>query len=159
SEDDAEQKVSGGAVEVTSPDLDLSATRTIGLRYRNVKIPKSAMITSAILQFTATSAGIDPLTLSIKAQANPNPPAFTTTVNDISSRMLGMAAVSWSPPNWNANDAGMDQMIDIKDVLQEVVNQTMWAEGNAFVLVIARTNGMGMRHAAAQDGGAASKAP
>jgi len=156
SEDDAEQKLSDNTVDLTSPDLDFSSARLIGVRFRIVKIPKGAHIVNATVQFSATTAGTGSLTLSIRTQAANNAPAFSGVVNNLSSRTLTVTDVPWSPPNWNAGDNGPDQRTpNLDKIIQAIVSDPMWVEGNPLVLIIRTTSGTGARHAFSMDGSSA----
>ncbi len=151
-EDDAEQKLSDGSVDLTSPDLDMSASRIIGLRFRSINIPKDAVITGAGLQFGSTSAGTGPLMLTVKAQAADNAPVFTNAANNLSMRSTLAPSVNFNPPDWNADESGMNQLVDVKTLVQEIVKQMGWAEGNSLVLLVAPVSGSGARHAASKEG-------
>jgi hypothetical protein len=56
--------------------------------------------------------------------------------------------VNWSPPPWNAvGAAGPDQETpDLSAVMQEIIDQPAWSEGNAVVFVV---TGSGRRTAEA----------
>jgi hypothetical protein len=59
STDDAEQSASSGRSYTNSRTLefvvDAGTTQLVGMRFRNVAIPNGASITSAVIQFTASS--------------------------------------------------------------------------------------------------------
>jgi len=159
-EDDAEQHLNDNSVEIDSPDLDMVSGRVVGVRFDHVDIPKGSDIMNARIQFTATGvAGTGAVTFSINGEAADNAAAFAATNNNVTSRLATMNAVSWSPGDWNAGDAGADQLTaDFHPVVKEIVDRTGWANGNALVLRIATTSGAGVRHAVAEDGDA-DKAP
>jgi hypothetical protein len=84
--------------------------------------------------------------VTIKGQAADNPGTFTTA-----------ASVAWAPAAWSTIDlAGTAQRTpELKGIVQEIVNRTVWAANNAMVFVI---TGSGKRTARAYESGAA-KAP
>jgi hypothetical protein len=161
STDDAEQRQSTGAVNVTSGDLNLgqdgTAPQTAAMRFTGVAIPVGATVTSAWVQFQADEAGTAAAQLGFAAQAAGDAAAFTTTAGSISARPFTSARVSWSPPGWPTVGARTaDQRTpNLASLLNEVVGLSGWAEGNAIVLLV---TGTGERTAESFDGGAA-KAP
>ena len=158
-EDDAEQHLNDNSVEIDSPDLDMVSGRVVGLRFDHVDIPKGSDIMNARIQFTTSAASTGPVTFSINGEANDNAAPFTTAASNITSRPATTNAVSWSPGNWNAGDAGADQLTtDFHAVVKEIVDRAGWASGNALVLRVLTTSVVGVRHAVAQDG-SAGKAP
>ena len=68
--------------------------------------------------------------------------------------------MQWDLTNpWTAGTAGGDQSTpNFKTVVQEVVNQPQWAQGNALVVLFRGTAGTAIRKAFSQDGNAAAAA-
>jgi uncharacterized protein YjiK len=158
SSDDAEERVSTGAVDLTSSDLELtfdgsssSSRQAVGMRFAGVTVPQGATITKAYVQFQVDEATTGTCSLTIQAQAADNPATFTTATGDITSRPLTTASVAWNPPGWPTVGArGADQQTpDLKTVIQAVVNRGGWASGNAIAMIV---NGTGKRTAEAIDG-------
>jgi hypothetical protein len=157
SSDDAEQKGGSTSVSLTSSDLELvteSSAQTVGMRFVGLAIPRGVTITDAWLQFQVDEATIDPVALTLRAQAADSAPTFTTAANDVAGRATGSASVSWSPAPWPTVAAvGLDQRATgLAPLIQEVVNRPGWASGNALVLLV---TGSGVRTAEAFDGTAA----
>ncbi len=153
SEDDAEQKLSDNTVDITSPDLDLSAARVVGVRFRNVEIPPMATIVNATVQFTASSDGTGTVMYGIKAEDSDNAAPFSATANNLLMRPVTMVFVNWGPANWPSGASGPEQRTpNLKTVLQPVVKRSQWAKGNSLVLLIATASGAGARHAVSADG-------
>ena len=90
-------------------------------------------ITSAYVQFTADEVDTATTSLTIKGQAADNPPTFSTTPFDLTTRPTTTAAASWSPGSWLAvGDAGLAQRADnLAGIVQEIVNRPGWASGNS----------------------------
>jgi VCBS repeat-containing protein len=153
SSDDAEERASG-SVSLTSSDLELvldADIQNVGLRFNGITIPQGANITSAYLQFQTDETNSEATTLTIQGQADSNPLAFTNSTNDITDRALTTANVGWSPAPWTTRGhAGPDQQTpDISTVIQEIVNQPGWSDGNSLVIII---TGSGKRVAESYDG-------
>jgi PKD repeat protein len=161
SSDDAEQTVSSGSVSITSSALELAvksnAQQIIGLRWAGITIPKGATISNAYIQFTSSTSTSGTVSLSVAGQAADNAATFTTSTSSISTRTKTGATVAWVPSNaWSSGQAGTDQRTpDLTAIIQEIVNRTNWASGNALALII---SGTGTRTAYSYDGNAASAA-
>jgi len=145
-DDDVEEVVGTGSIDLTSSDLELpyegtgqSTPQVIGLRYTDIVISKGAAITEAWVQFVVdeTKGGTQPVNLIIEGELSANAAAFTSSAFNITSRARTTAQVQWSVPNWtNVGDHGPDQTtLNIASIIQEIVNQPGWAVGNALVLI------------------------
>lgn len=157
-DDDAEENLSTHAVSLTSTDLELTvdtANQIVGVRFRNVTVPRGATITSAHLQFTDKTGedlNTGPIALTITGQADDNAAVFTTTASGLSSRPNTAASAGWSPPTWADADSGSDQRTpDLSAMVQEIVNRAGWASGNAMAFKITGT-GTGSRRAWSHNG-------
>lgn len=153
SADDAEESLSG-TVNLTSTDLELirdAVDQTVGMRFNGISIPPGARILRAHVQFGTDETVNTTATLLIRGQAAVNPPAFTTTAKNISSRVKTTASVSWTPPTWLViGEVGVGQKTpDIAPVIQEVIGLPGWTAGNSLVVLI---TGTGKRVAEAWDG-------
>jgi len=153
---DAEQQA-GGSVTLTSTDLDMmidgaSTQQAVGLRFTNVQVPQGATITSAYIQFQTNDISTGSSSLTIRAQAVNNAPAFRAKPNNITKRAQTNASQIWTPPDWTTVGAhGTDQQTsNMNLVIQRVVRRGGWAPGNAIVIII---TGSGKRTAEAFDGG------
>lgn len=154
---DVEERQNGDIYE-NSSDIELindgtnNGDQTIGLEFINLGIPAGSNITSARIQFTSdnTNSNVDPINLTIKADATANPPSIEDVVNNLTSRVLTASTVSWSPPLWtNTLTAGPNQLTpELKTVLQEVVDQSGINGLNSVLFVI---SGTGRRTAASFD--------
>lgn len=160
STDDAEES-SSGTINLSSGDLELvheATDQKVGMRFRSVTVPKGATISNAWIQFTADEAQSETTSLIFQGQAADNGPSFTTTSGNVSSRPRTTAGVSWNPvASWTTiGQAGSAQQTpNLASVVQEIVNRTNWASGNAIVIVV---TGSGHRTAESYEG-SSSKAP
>lgn len=157
SSDDAEE-TSGGAVSLTSSDLELvfdsssTGNQTIGMRFANVTVPPGAAVVDAYVQFEVDEVSTgSPVSLTVQGQRSLNPPTFTTASRNVSSRPRTSASVPWSPASWpTTHVAGPDQRTpDISGVIQEIVSQPGWTSGNSVSIIV---TGSGTRTAEAFDG-------
>jgi len=169
-EDDLEEYIPGpgqtqtvGALDAGSSDLELgsetagnTAQQLVGVRFRDLNIPKGAAIQSAYLQFQvdATAKNTDPCNIWISAQDAGNPVTFDAgTPFNISARPRLNDSIYWPIPaaSWGTvGAAGPDQRsTDIAELVQALVNRPDWAEGQSMVFLLW---GQGTREAESQDG-------
>ncbi|MBN1673930.1 MAG: lamin tail domain-containing protein, partial [Kiritimatiellae bacterium] len=162
--DDAEERLSDGSVGLGSSDLELiheggstGYDQLVGVRFRNVAIPPGAAITQAYLQFKVDEVSAGSAALAVRGQAADNAAAFAAVNGNISGRPVTSASVAWSPPDWpTVGAAGAAQRTpDLAPVIQEIVNRSGWASGNALVLLV---SGSGKRVAEAYEGDSAGAA-
>ena len=159
--DDAEQRVSTGAMDLTSSDLEImtdgSNNQLIGIRFTGITLPQGITIDSAFIQF-ANKGDKAPVLgdATIRGQLIANAATFASTANNISTRITTTASVVWpgsTDATWstaNVNFAGpLQRTPDIKSVLQEIVNQGTWADGNALAIIM---NGAGVRNTQSYNG-------
>jgi hypothetical protein len=138
--DDAEQDVSGGGMDLSSSDLEIfddGGLQVIGLRFVNIPVPKGAIIDKAFIEFTCdeTKGGTQPVNVLIAGELNPNPPAFANVTNNISDRPTTTASAAWMPENWTETGQ-KDKTSDITPIIQEIIDQDGWAMSNALVLIL-----------------------
>ncbi|MCA9240270.1 MAG: LamG domain-containing protein [Planctomycetales bacterium] len=106
-----------------------------GMRFSGVNIPQGATIQSAYLEFTSShTLSTSPCQATIQGIAQDNPPAFSTSSNDISSRPTTSAAAPWTLPNTTAG--ATLQSPDLTSVIQELVDRPGYAAGNNLALVV-----------------------
>ncbi len=159
--DDAEEFVSNGSVNLTSSDVELISdagnAQLVGMRFTNVTVPGGATISNAYVQFQVDETNTGATSLTIQGQAIDDAPTFTSASTDISSRGRTTASASWTPVAWNTvGEAGPDQRTpDIKSIIQEIVDRPGWTSGNDIVIIF---TGSGERTAESYNG-SASAAP
>ena len=154
SADDAEQRSSGGSVDVN--DRVLNFDNWIGLRFPDVTVPRGATIESAYLEFYARRDDISSrdraATYTIRGEDSADATAY------VAGRRRGLTTgrsylsttVRWTPGAWSTGQRY--RSADIKDIVQQQVRKTGWASGNALAFRIDRGR---ERRAAAVDRGAA----
>jgi Tol biopolymer transport system component len=155
SEDDAEEW-GGGNMYLDSSDLELMhdsnrrGDQVVGVRFANMRIPKGTQIKKVYVQFTTDEVTTRPTDLSIHAELVKNAKAFTTDKHNISSRKRTEASVKWSPEPWKVKGqrSANQRTPDLSSLIQEVIDQPDWQEGNAIVLIF---TGSGQRNAISFD--------
>jgi hypothetical protein len=147
--DDADERTSSNAVFVTLTQLRFgvsTANMRAGVRFDALPLAKDAPVSLARLRFVSGGANSDPLTVRIRAQAHDDAPAFTSTDADLTSRSTTTAYVDWVMPAWSPDQDDADTISpDISSVMQEVVNRSGWAFGNAIVFLIDQQAGSTQR--------------
>jgi WD40 repeat protein/serine/threonine protein kinase len=162
--DDAEE-YNAGNINLRGIDLDLGRMEgeedsIVGLRFGDIRVPKGVRIKKAYLQFTAEddSGETKPTDLTIQAELSGYAESFTRADYNISSRKRTKASVKWSPEPWDfaGQRSGKQQTPDLSSLIQEVIDQSDWQEGNALVLII---SGSGDRDAISFNTGRQEYAP
>ena len=142
--DDAEERVSNGDMYRSSSDLEMtqeSHRQIIGIRFRDISIPKNAIITNAYIQFATDETDSESTNLTIHGEDSDNALAFSGADYDISSRPKTSSSISWSPPAWNSvGEQGSKQRTgDLSSVVQEIVNRGGWSKNNSMAFIISGT--------------------
>jgi hypothetical protein len=157
SNDDVEQRVSSGVMDLGSSDLELvndgSRYQYVGLRFTNITVPQGAIITNAYIQFTGdNNPGNGAVTFAIRGHDTNNAGAFTTANFNLSNRPLTTASVSWSPPLWIVGRTSIaERTNNISTIISEIVNRGGWNSGNSMVFRIDGPNSSNWREAVAYD--------
>ncbi len=153
SNDDAEEYLGYGKVDIISPDLELGqeGERAIltGMRFQNVTIPQGATVYKAYIEFETDDYGKVPTDLVFSGQDIDDAPAFTEALYDLSSRTKTTATASWS--NLAAWDAVSVKVYspNVAPIIQEIVDRGGWTSGNDMVFFV---EGTGSRSAESYDG-------
>jgi hypothetical protein len=139
--DDAEERTSTTAVDLTSGDLDIvggNGSYLVGLRFTSMGLEPGSEIAGATIQFQVDEATSGTANFNIRGEKTPDAPTFTTTTGNISSRSLTTASVPWSPPSWNAvGDRGpAQQTSNLGPIVQEIIGQPGWSAGNDIAFII-----------------------
>ena len=140
--DDAEESATG-SFSGSSTDLELvndGNNQLVGLRFPSLAIPKGSTITKAYVQFEADEKQSEATALTIHGQAADNPATYSSATK-MSTRTRTNTTATWNPAAWTViGEAGTNQRTtDLSAVIQEIVNRTGWAPGNALALIITGT--------------------
>ncbi len=153
--DDVEE-LSDGEIYTNSSDLELIQDRTeqiVGLHFKKIEIDKDRLIKSAYIQFQVDETSSETTNLVIYGEKVSNSAPFETTNHNVSERAKTKNSVVWSPESWNTvgSRGTAQQTSDIKGIIQEIITQKDWNNGNAISLII---TGEGKRIAESYDGSA-----
>jgi len=156
--------------DTTEPKLRItylegtSGPQTVGVRFQGVDIPQGAVITSAVVEFTAGAVDSGSTDLHIHGIAEDNAAAFAGTDNEISALSETTASADWNSSStptldaWTATDV-VHQTPDLTGIVQEIVNRSGWCGGNAMAFKVeANAGSVGKRSSYSYEGDA-SKAP
>ncbi len=135
-----------GRTSATPPRLEIvwvpKAELKVAIRFDEVRVPQGATITSAFLDFSTHSSG-GAANLEIRAHKTTNSPTIAETPLNISGRGLTNNVTIWNNiVGWGGNAADRKTSPDMKNIVQEMVNQAGWCTGNPITFVV---NGSGRR--------------
>lgn len=141
--DDA-REIGDGTVELSdASQISLSAaTYWAGMRWTGVTVAQAATISSASLEiYTINSTNDVAGGAGVYGQAADNAATFAASTNNITGRSRTTASATWSGdlggPGWKS--------LDVTSIVQEIVNRSGWASGNALALLIDSVSGTDLR--------------
>ncbi len=141
--DDAEEEISTGIIDLTSSDLELTADggeQVVGMRFQNVQIPANAVLTKAYIQFAQDeNKDGNTTTLSIKAEKAGNSTVFTSAPFNLSSRTTTDAVVDWTiTETWAVENEQTEEQRtpSLISLIEELRTETNWISGNALTFLI-----------------------
>jgi hypothetical protein len=103
--------------------------------FENVAIPNGATIVSAVMNFSATSS-LSATTVNVRFQfEDADDPAAVSSISDYDSRTLYSSYVDWDDIGGWTNTQTYTSP-DLKDILQEVVNDSGWGSGQNMQIFI-----------------------
>lgn len=114
-----------------------------GLRFNNIQIPYGAIISNAYLTFTSlgTPNTLGLVNTIIQAENNPNPNTFSN-YTDYFNRPRMARIFQWNDIiAWTTAEINYVSP-NIAEVIQDVVIQQGWSQGNSLVLFWGDTNGI-----------------
>jgi hypothetical protein len=112
---------------------DLNIMTTF-LRYRNVTIPKGAIIDSAVLHFYAHEDEADLAKVTVFADASDNSPEFIET-ELIADRTWTSTSIPWDITEpWTIWQPYRSP--DLKAIIQDIINRSGWVSGNSLTLFL-----------------------
>ncbi len=128
-----------GSLTTGGLTADMAQDASIGLRFTSVNIPQGAKISSARLWLIPEDASvtIEPAWIEIYGEADDNAPAYSTYAN-FSARTLTGAKVDkdMNGVAWPAADEHTINFADMSEIVQEIVDRSGWASGNALAIRI-----------------------
>ncbi|TWT85742.1 hypothetical protein Pla123a_05490 [Posidoniimonas polymericola] len=137
--DDADQDPSTGEMWVGDGYSWLD--NYVGARFQNVTIPAGATINSATFEMFHYGSETAAFSVELYAQAADNPPTFSTTANNLSTRPRTTANLAATAPSMAFSEGQSMPSPDIAHIIQEVVSRTGWSPGNAMVMILKPVSG------------------
>lgn len=123
--------------------------RNVWLRFPNVTIPKGAIIHSAHITFKAAASNSSS-TVKFDVYFNDENDAIApTTYSAANAKTKTDATVNWNVGNWSSGQLYTSP--DLKAMVQEVVDRSGWADGNAMMALLIDTLSADYRQAVAYD--------
>lgn len=123
-----------GTMNLTAANVGAITTHNqwAGLRFTNVTVPQGAAIESATLAMNCSTAANDDPVFDMYGEKAANAGTFTTGSGNISGRTRTTAKTAVS-----AIGVGTGfYSVDVKGVVQEIVDQGGWASGNAMAFIL-----------------------
>lgn len=120
----------------------LFVRQLVGLRFRDVPIPRGATIESAHIQFTASQTHMDDAEVAIHARRDLDP--FLADTDNLSDRLPMLPpdvpqppTAAWIIPPWNIDEAGAAQRTpDLSSlIMREVGIASQWNPGDTLVFL------------------------
>ena len=166
SSDDTEERdprsSDAGLMTPESVDLDLGrdafGDKIVGLRFTNIPLTADSDIENAYIQFTTnrTEGSSGSPRIDVYLVEDPNPPTFSTSRNAL-TRLDIKRISTWRPLAWRtAGEQGSRQRLDVKDALEEALDQEGWKAGNAIAFLLDNNRSSGVRIADSFDGNPAT---
>ena len=140
--DNAEQNYDGSDFNERSPELDLPES-IVGVRFRDINIPKDTVIDSAFIRFTSFGEKGGSLDLRVHAEERIDPPTYEAN-NGPANRALLSESVSWNNLPVLTTNQTIDSP-DLKSIVQRLVSDSDWEAGNAMAFQLRKNSGGGRR--------------
>jgi hypothetical protein len=148
--DDSFEKTYNGSNVYYLDGSYVGAGRINGFRFQNVPIPRSALITEAHLLLYCYYYERRPISIRYAGEASADAPSFTRTSFDISDRPQTSAQVLDTPSAWVKYRYNASPYLSA--IIQEIVDQPEWQEGNALALFIHDENSSYVRSITCYEG-------
>lgn len=149
-----------GDGDANAPRLEVTwsnnedVTRTTGIRFQNVAIPRGATITSARIDFVPAASDDRPVSFTVSAQNVADAPTFTAGEN-FTARTKTSYTTEWTPTEWrtSAPQVYVEGPV-VTGVVQSVIdNNSTWCGNNSMAFFVTPTSGSGSRTAFSVDAG------
>eukprot|EP00854_Cymbomonas_tetramitiformis_P031439 gene31439-39541_t len=144
--DDVEEEMASGRVYIDSSDLELGSDeyvggcQAVGIRFPNVSLPANAELESVALLLTADVDGpTETFVLDLDFAALADCPRFNGSDFEVTGLATFGQPVAWASDSWRQGT--VHPSADLSGVLQNVIAQDGWQEGNAVCVVIKAQDG------------------
>eukprot|EP00668_Euglena_longa_P002761 GGOE01003224.1.p1 GENE.GGOE01003224.1~~GGOE01003224.1.p1 ORF type:complete len:418 (+),score=122.17 GGOE01003224.1:161-1255(+) len=128
-----------GACQLQGRLLPLVPSGTVGLRFSGVGVPQGAHVHFAKLELVPATSYRNPTKIQIEAEASDDAPRFQSEENAITCRPRASSRVVWSPTVWRSQS--MVETVNLREMVQEVVNRPGWGLGGALVFFLTTLDG------------------
>ena len=150
-----------GSIYLISAELEftkdnyLGEQGVVGMRWVDVAVPPSAIISNAYIRFTADEVGSNPA--DVRFWFQPNGETFKPVPYNISDRLENaFGPVDWEDiPAWETihESGGKQRTLDLSGIIQEIIDTAGWRSGNSLVIMAeSLTSYTGPRTAESYDG-------
>lgn len=141
--DDAQQQADGSRFTNAESYLRLG-NRVVGLRFPGVTVPAGATILSAHLDIGVSRNRRDssPTNIQIRGELVANSPDFSVDPTVVGRDTTNAVSTTWSVPRPASGDA-IYTSPDFAPVVQEIIDQAGWVNGQALSLIL---SGSGRRY-------------
>ncbi|MCW8964033.1 MAG: PilC/PilY family type IV pilus protein, partial [Gammaproteobacteria bacterium] len=143
---DAREKTDG-VMEVNRSDMDLGTSHRYGVIF-SLPVDKNTIVNDARLQFTLKEdESSSSATYYVNAQAADHAEDISSAAFDLSSRprvLAGSGNSVTAQPSWEWR-AGQNITLDVKSLVQSVINRDGWVKDNQIALFINENNGVDRR--------------
>lgn len=134
---DIEQQSAGLGTMYHDTELNLASTDSVGLHFRDLRVPRGATIESAYIEFTASATTTGDPAWRLRSEASDNAEDYATTGPNHGSRSYNDVRQYNSTPADPAEvdsdvwTAGKQYHVRVRRALQDVVDRSGWCGGNA----------------------------
>jgi hypothetical protein len=123
-----------------SNNIDIINDEWLGMRFRNIAVPRGAKILAVRLSVTINTSTLDEPFHNIYAQASDDGPVFVAGSGnfDLSTRPSTTAVALWDVADLGVGFVATRFVVsaDLVPVIQEVVNRAGWVSGNAINILV-----------------------
>jgi len=125
--------------------IDVPASHTTAIRFRNVHVPPGATIKDASISMHAGAVNGEVASFDISGEIIANSPPLVDTNNDIGRRNKTTARATWPVTSWDSV-GNKYETVDVTSIITEITGQADWCGGNPLTMFI---KGTGSRFAKA----------
>jgi type IV pilus assembly protein PilY1 len=136
--DDVEED--GNTIRRNSDNLEFDGSTSVGLRFTNMNLPEDAPIKYAYLEFDPYNSWNGTGTYVIEVEDTGDAAEFAQVNGMVDDRAWRSTSVTWTETeDWDSQVNV--RSVDIKTLLQQVVDDTDWSLGNDIAFRIRKTSG------------------
>jgi preprotein translocase subunit SecG len=112
-----------------------SIVRSVGIRFRNIRVGRGSRIVDAHLWFTSVRSQAGRTVIDMRAESSSNAKGLRLVDGDLSSRPATSSHVTWeTSASWTIGQ--YVESPDLAPILEEVFSREDWQSGNSILLLI-----------------------